>query len=331
MLKMKKFMGLAMTGALVFGLAACGGNSTESTSAPAETEAAGTEAAASEAGTEAAASEGAESEASDEGAASGMEGFINVVSREDGSGTRSAFIELMGIEQEDESGEKVDMTLPEAQISNSTAAVMTTVSGDVSAIGYVSLGSLNETVKAVSVDGVEPTADNVKNGEYAVSRPFNIITTADISEVGQDFVNFIMSTEGQAVVAEEGYIPVDGVEAFSGTQPSGDITVGGSSSVTPVMEKLVEAYAAVNPNANIEVQQSDSTTGVTSTSDGLYDIGMASRALSDYEIALGLTPTVIATDGIAVIVNNENPISNLTSEQIQGIYTGTIADWSEIQ
>ena len=259
-----------------------------------------------------------------------MEGFINVISREDGSGTRSAFVELMGIEQEDENGEKVDMTLPEAQISNSTSAVMTTVSGDVSAIGYISLGSLDDSVKAVSVNGVEPTADNVKSGDYVVSRPFNIITTAETSEVAQDFVNFIMSTEGQAVVAEEGYIPVDGVEAFSGTQPSGDVTVGGSSSVTPVMEKLVEAYAAVNPNANIEVQQSDSTTGVTSTSDGLYDIGMASRALTDDEIALGLTPTVIATDGIAVIVNNENPVSDLTSEQIQSIYTGAIEDWSEL-
>ena len=236
----------------------------------------------------------------------------------------------MGIEQKDESGEKVDMTLPEAQISNSTSAVMTTVAGDTSAIGYISLGSLNDTVKAISVNGVEPTAENVKSGDYVVSRPFNIITTENISEVGQDFVNFIMSTEGQAVVEAEGYIPVDGVSAFEGTQPSGDVTVGGSSSVTPVMEKLVEAYAAVNPNANIEVQQSDSTTGVTSTSDGLYDIGMASRALTDDETALGLTPTVIATDGIAVIVNNENPISDLTSDQIRQIYTGEIEDWSEL-
>ncbi len=327
---MKKFMSLAMTGVLVLGMAACGGGNTETDAPAADSAAESTTEAASEASSEAAseASSEAGSEAADAGAA--MEGFINVISREDGSGTRSAFVELMGIEQEDENGEKVDMTLPEAQISNSTSAVMTTVAGDVSAIGYISLGSLDDSVKAVSVNGVEPTADNVKSGDYVVSRPFNIITTAETSEVAQDFVNFIMSTEGQAVVAEEGYIPVDGVEAFSGTQPSGDVTVGGSSSVTPVMEKLVEAYAAVNPNANIEVQQSDSTTGVTSTSDGLYDIGMASRALTDDEIALGLTPTVIATDGIAVIVNNENPVSDLTSEQIQSIYTGAIEDWSEL-
>ena len=327
---MKKFMSLAMTGVLVLGMAACGGGNTETDAPAADSAAESTTEAASEASSEAAseASSEAGSEAADAGAA--MEGFINVISREDGSGTRSAFVELMGIEQEDENGEKVDMTLPEAQISNSTSAVMTTVSGDVSAIGYISLGSLDDSVKAVSVNGVEPTADNVKSGDYVVSRPFNIITTAETSEVAQDFVNFIMSTEGQAVVAEEGCIPVDGVEAFSGTQPSGDVTVGGSSSVTPVMEKLVEAYAAVNPNANIEVQQSDSTTGVTSTSDGLYDIGMASRALTDDEIALGLTPTVIATDGIAVIVNNENPVSDLTSEQIQSIYTGAIEDWSEL-
>lgn len=327
---MKKFMSLAMTGVLVLGMAACGGGNTETDAPAADSAAESTTEAASEASSEAAseASSEAGSEAADAGAA--MEGFINVISREDGSGTRSAFVELMGIEQEDENGEKVDMTLPEAQISNSTSAVMTTVAGDVSAIGYISLGSLDDSVKAVSVNGVEPTADNVKSGDYVVSRPFNIITTAETSEVAQDFVNFIMSTEGQAVVAEEGYIPVDDVEAFSGTQPSGDVTVGGSSSVTPVMEKLVEAYAAVNPNANIEVQQSDSTTGVTSTSDGLYDIGMASRALTDDEIALGLTPTVIATDGIAVIVNNENPVSDLTSEQIQSIYTGAIEDWSEL-
>lgn len=327
---MKKFMSLAMTGVLVLGMAACGGGNTETDAPAADSAAESTTEAASEASSEAAseASSEAGSEAADAGAA--MEGFINVISREDGSGTRSAFVELMAIEQEDENGEKVDMTLPEAQISNSTSAVMTTVAGDVSAIGYISLGSLDDSVKAVSVNGVEPTADNVKSGDYVVSRPFNIITTAETSEVAQDFVNFIMSTEGQAVVAEEGYIPVDGVEAFSGTQPSGDVTVGGSSSVTPVMEKLVEAYAAVNPNANIEVQQSDSTTGVTSTSDGLYDIGMASRALTDDEIALGLTPTVIATDGIAVIVNNENPVSDLTSEQIQSIYTGAIEDWSEL-
>lgn len=324
---MKKFTSLAMAGILALGLTACGGGSTETTGAPADTTPA------AESTTEGATEAGSEAAAESTGEAAETvtaEGPINVISREDGSGTRSAFIELMGVEEKNDAGEKVDMTTELAQIISSTSAVMTTVAGDTSAIGYISLGSLNETVKAVSVDGVEATAENVKSGAYVVSRPFNIITTANISEVGQDFVDFIMSTEGQAVVEAEGYIPVDGVEAYAGSQPSGKVVVGGSSSVTPVMEKLSEAYKAVNPNADIEVQQTDSTTGVTSTNEGMYDIGMASRDLKEDEAALGLTATVIATDGIAVIVNNESPVTDLTSEQIKAIYTGEVTDWSEL-
>lgn len=318
---MKKITGLVMAGILTLGLTACGSGSAETTETQAKTDAAATEAVQSDE------SQATEAASAEEAAA---EGWINVISREDGSGTRSAFVELMGVEEENSDGEKMDMTTENAQIINSTSAVMTTVAGDTTAIGYISLGSLNDTVKAISVNGVEATPENVKSGDYVVSRPFNIVTKDGISEVAQDFVNFILSTEGQAVVSEEGYIAIDGVEAYEGTQPSGKVVVGGSSSVTPVMEKLKEAYAEVNPNAEIEVQQTDSTTGVTSTNDGLYDIGMASRDLKEDELALGLTGTVIATDGIAIIVNNENPISDLSSDQIKSIYTGEIEDWSEL-
>lgn len=268
--------------------------------------------------------------ADDTAAAGAMSGAITVLSREDGSGTRGAFIELFGIEQEDESGEKVDMTIDSAEITNSTSVMMTTVAGNANAIGYVSLGSLDETqVKALLIDGAEATADNVKSGDYKVSRPFNIATKGEPDGVAKDFIDFILSDEGQAVVEENGYVSESSTGAFEGTQPEGKITVGGSSSVTPVMEKLKEAYAEVNPNATIEVQQSDSTTGMTSAIDGTYDIGMASRELKDEEAA-ELNAQVIALDGIAVIVNKENTINELTSDDVLGIYTGTITDWSQI-
>lgn len=254
---------------------------------------------------------------------------ITIVSREDGSGTRGAFIELFGI-QEEVDGEKVDMTTEEAQITNSTSVMMTTVAGDEYAIGYISLGSLDESVKALKIDGAEATAENVKSGEYKVSRPFNIATKKDMdNEVAKDFINFIMSTEGQTVVEDNGYIAVEGAEAFEGTQPSGKAVVGGSSSVAPVMEKLAEAYKAVNPNAEIELQTTDSTTGMTSTIDGSYDIGMASRELKEEESA-ELDAKVIATDGIAVIVNNNNALDELSSEQVKAIYTGEALTWDEV-
>ena len=268
--------------------------------------------------------------AEDTAAAGAASGAISVLSREDGSGTRGAFIELFGIEQKDADGNKVDNTIDSAEITNSTSVMMTTVAGNKAAIGYVSLGSLDESqVKAVLIDGAEATAENVKSGTYKVSRPFNIATKGDPDGLAKDFIDFILSEEGQAVVEENGYVSEGNTGAFEGTMPEGKITVGGSSSVTPVMEKLKEAYTAVNPNATIEVQQSDSTTGMTSTIDGTYDIGMASRELKDEEAAQ-LTPQVIALDGIAVIVNKENPITELTSEDVLNIYTGVTTDWSEI-
>ena len=256
---------------------------------------------------------------------------ISVLSREDGSGTRGAFIELTGVEQKDSDGSKVDHTIDTAEITNSTSVMMATVAGNKAAIGYISLGSLNDTVKALKVDGVEATADNVKNGTYTLSRPFNIATKGDVSEVAQDFIDFIMSDEGQKVVEDNHCISEGSTGAYAGSKPSGSITVAGSSSVTPVMEKLKEAYLAVNPNASIEIQQSDSTTGMNSVIEGICDIGMASRELKDSEKEAGLTPTVIALDGIAVIVNNDNPTDNITIEQIMKIYTGEITSWADVK
>ena len=258
------------------------------------------------------------------------DGTITVVSREDGSGTRGAFIELFGI-QEEVDGEKVDMTTTEAQITNNTSVMMTTVEGNEYAIGYISLGSLDEdAVKALKIDGAEATAENIENGSYKVSRPFNVAVKKDLdNEAAKDFMSFIMSTEGQKVVEEAGYIPVSDVQAYAGTKPEGSVVVGGSSSVAPVMEKLVEAYKKVNPNANVELQSSDSTTGMTSAIEGSYDIGMASRELKDEEKEK-LEGTVIATDGIAVIVNKANPTEEMTSDQVKSIYLGDVLTWDEI-
>ena len=254
------------------------------------------------------------------------EGTITVMSREDGSGTRGAFVELTGVEQDD-----VDMTTVDAVITNSTAVMLTSVAGDPAAIGYVSMGSLNETVKAVSVDGNAATVEGIKDGSYTLSRPFVVTTFGEVGEIAQDFLNYIMSAEGQAVINEEGYIAInDAAEAYTAAGVSGEITVGGSSSVTPVMEKLAEAYMALNPDVTVIVQQSDSTTGVTGTIEGTVDLGMASRALKAEEEEQGVVGTTIAMDGIAVIVNLENDVENLTTEQIMNIYTGAVTDWSEL-
>ena len=255
---------------------------------------------------------------------------ITVVSREDGSGTRGAFIELFGVEEKDADGNKVDNTTEEAEITNNTAVMMSTVAGDVDAIGYISLGSLNDSVKAVKIDGVEATAENIKSGEYKVSRPFNIATNGEVSDVAQDFIDYILSPEGQAVIEENGYISIDDVKEAESTQPEGKVVVAGSSSVTPVMEKLKEAYAEVNPNAEIEIQQSDSTTGMTSAIDGICDIGMASRELKDEELEAGLTSTTIANDGIAIIVNNDNPTDDLSVDQVKSIYVGETTTWGDL-
>ena len=271
----------------------------------------------------------AATDASNPGVAFDTSKEIVVVSREEGSGTRGAFIELFGIEVKNDDGSKTDMTTKEAIITNQTNVMMTTVAGNEYAIGYVSLGSLNDTVKALQIDGVVPSAENVKNGSYAIARPFNIVTGDSVSELAQDFMDFILSAEGQAVVAT-GYIAVDdGAAPYAGSKPAGKIVVAGSSSVTPIMEKLKEAYIAVNPDATIEIQQSDSSAGINGAIDGTCDIGMASRDLKDSELE-SLTSTQIALDGIAVIVNNGNPLAGLTKEQVRAIFTGELLVWSEV-
>ena len=265
-------------------------------------------------------------DAADGAAATGASGAITVISREDGSGTRSAFVELTGVE--DDNG---DNTTVEAEIANKTDVVLTSVAGNAKAIGYVSLGSLNDTVKAIQVDGVDATVENGKSGDYKLSRPFNIATKGVPTGVAADFLNFILSADGQAIVEEEGYIKVnDAAEAFTTDGSEGQIAVGGSSSVSPVMEKLIEAYQEANPKAKIELQTSDSTSGMTGAMDGTFAIGMASRELKDEEKA-ELTGTAIALDGIAVVVNPENTVANLTMDQIKGIYTGETTDWADVQ
>lgn len=256
---------------------------------------------------------------------------ITVVSREDGSGTRGAFIELVGVEQKASSGKKIDMTSEDAVVVNSTATVITTVAGDESSIGYISLGALNSTVKAVKVSGVEATADNVKNGSYKLSRPFNIATKGTPNELSQDFINYIMSADGQKIVEDNGYISESNTGVFTSAGSTGKIVVAGSSSVTPVMEKLIEGYKKVNSGATIELQESDSTTGMTAVKDGTCDIGMASRELKDSEKSAGLTSQAIALDGIAVVVNAKNSISDMTIDQIKSVYTGETTEWSKVK
>lgn len=295
---MKKSVSLLLAGLMLCGaLAGCGGNDAANT----------------------------DNTADGSDASTGTSGAITVISREDGSGTRSAFVELTGVE--DDNG---DNTTVEAEIANKTDVVLTSVAGNAKAIGYVSLGSLNDTVKAIQVDGVDATVDTVKSGDYKLSRPFNIATKGEPTGVAKDFINFIMSADGQAIVEEEGYIKVnDEAEAFTTDGSEGQIAVGGSSSVSPVMEKLIEAYQAANPKAKIELQTSDSTSGMTGAMDGTFAIGMASRELKDEEKA-ELTGTAIALDGIAVVVNPENTVTNLTMDQIKSIYVGETTDWADV-
>ena len=315
---MKKLIAMLIALTMVAGLAACA-----TTAAPAATEAPAAEA------TQAPAADATEAPTA---APAAFDKDIVVVSREDGSGTRGAFIELMGVEQKDADGNKVDYTTLDAEIVNSTSVVLQTVAGNVAAIGYISLGSLNDTVKALQIDGADATVENIKSGAYKVARPFNIATQATVSEAAQAFIDFILSAEGQAVIQDNKYIAsVDNAPAFAGSTVAGKVVVAGSSSVTPVMEKLKEAYMALNPNAEIEIQMSDSSTGVKMAIEGNCDIGMASRELKDSELSAGVTPTVIAIDGIAIIVNNDNPISGLTAEQVRQIYVGEMLNWAEVQ
>ena len=246
---------------------------------------------------------------------------ISVVTREEGSGTRDAFTELTGVLVKD-GDNKTDNTTTSAVTINSTEAVITNVKDNEAAIGYISLGSLNDT-------GVEATADNVKSGDYAVSRPFNIAYKGELSDVAQDFVDYIMSSDGQKIVSDNGYVTVSENAAYSGKKPSGKISVAGSSSVSPVMEKLAEAYQKVNTNAKVEIQTSDSSAGMQSAMGGTCDIGMASRDLKDEE-KNALKVETIAKDGIAVIVNNANTCDDLTLDQVKSIYTGETTVWSDI-
>lgn len=253
---------------------------------------------------------------------------IAVISREDGSGTRGAFIELTGVEQKDADGNKTDMTTVDAIVAKSTDVVMTQVSGNPGAIGYISSGAINDTVKAITVEGVEPTSENVKNGSYPIARPFKIATGDEVSDCTQDFIDYILSAEGQEIVASKDYTPiVDNAESFTSNGSTGKIVITGSTSVAPVMEKLAEAYQGINTGVTIEIQTSDSTSGMRDALDGTCDIGMSSRELKDDETVLN--DTTIALDGIAIIVNNENTIENLTMQQICDIYTGTITSWDD--
>ena len=238
--------------------------------------------------------------------------------------------ELFGVEEKNDAGEKIDNTTDEAIITNSTDVMLTTVSGDEYSIGYVSLGSLNDSVKAVSIDGAEATVDDINDGTYKIFRPFNIATKGDVSDAAQDFINYIMSKDGQAVVEENKYIAVGEPEDYTSNGAEGKVVVAGSSSVSPVMQKLKEAYEKVNDKVEIEIQTSDSTTGMQNTIDGICDIGMASRELKDSETEAGLTATVIANDGIAVVVNNDNPTADLSKDTVKGIYTGEITSWDGV-
>ena len=249
---------------------------------------------------------------------------ISVLSREDGSGTR-------GIEKKDANGKKVDYTTDEAAITNSTAVMLTSVAGDRYAIGYVSLGSLNDSVKAVKIDGANATVANINNGSYKISRPFNIAVKDNLSDVSKDFVNFILSNDGQNIIEKNKYIKIQNIQPYTSSKVSGKIVVAGSSSVSPVMEKLIEAYKSVNPNAKIELQTSDSTTGVTNAINGTCDIGMASRGLKDSEKSKGVKEVTIAIDGIAVVVNKENPVENLSKAQVESIFTAKVSKWNQVK
>lgn len=255
---------------------------------------------------------------------------IDVISREEGSGTRGAFVELFDIQKVNKKGKKIDHTTQRAEITNSTSVVLSTVSGNKNAIGYISLGSLSDKVKPLQINGAMPNAHNIKEKLYPIARPFNIATNGKTSAIVQDFINFILSKEGQAIVDKKGYISLDSTTNFKSNQASGKITISGSSSVTPVMEALKEAYINLNPRANIQLQQSDSTIGISSVIQGISDIGMVSRDLKQSEKDKGIVAEVIAMDGIVVIINKQNPIENLSKEQVREIYLGNIKNWEDL-
>ena len=296
----KKILAIAMTALMVVGVAACGSSSSSSSTA---------------------------SNSADT-AADGMTGTISVISREEGSGTRGAFVELMGIVDDSDN----DATTIDAEITNSTSVMLTTVAGNKQSIGYVSLGSLSDDVKAVKVDGVEASVDDIKNGSYSVSRPFLVAyKDGQLSELAQDYLKFLLSSDGQSIIAENGYISVDdSAEAYTASGLSGKLVLAGSTSVSPVMEKLADAYKALNPDVTIEIQQTGSGAGITSAIEGVCDFGMSSRELKESEAA-ELKADQIALDGIAVIVNNENPTDDISSENIKNIYLGEVTNWEDVK
>lgn len=250
------------------------------------------------------------------------------ISREMGSGTRGAFVEIFGIQKEVRN-KKVDATIQKAEVTNSTGVMMTTVANSANSIGYISLGSLNDTIKAVSIDGVSPSVQNINNKTYGISRPFNVVTKT-MNPVIEDFLKYALSKEAKGIVEKAGYISV-AKDSYVSTKPSGKIIIAGSSSVTPLMEKLKESYEKINPNVEIEIQQSDSTTGVNSVVEGIADIGMASREIKESELKKGINAQVLAIDGLAVIVNKENPISNLKKEDVRKIFLGEITSWEQVK
>lgn len=296
----KKILAIAMTALMVVGVAACGSSSSSSTT---------------------------DSNSTDT-TADGMTGQISVISREEGSGTRGAFVELMGIVDDNDN----DITTIDAEITNSTSVMLTTVAGNKQSIGYVSLGSLSDDVKAVKVDGVEASVDDIKNGSYSVSRPFLVAyKDGQLSELAQDYLKYILSADGQAIISENGYISVsDSAEAYTASGLSGKLVLAGSTSVSPVMEKLADAYKALNPDVTIEIQQTGSGAGITSAIEGVCDFGMSSRELKESEAA-ELKADQIALDGIAVIVNNENPTDDISSENIKNIYLGEVTNWEDVK
>ena len=296
----KKILAIAMTALMVVGVAACGSSSSSSTT---------------------------DSNSTDT-TADGMTGQISVISREEGSGTRGAFVELMGIVDDNDN----DITTIDAEITNSTSVMLTTVAGNKQSIGYVSLGSLSDDVKAVKVDGVEASVDDIKNGSYSVSRPFLVAyKDGQLSELAQDYLKYILSSDGQAIISENGYISVsDSAEAYTASGLSGKLVLAGSTSVSPVMEKLADAYKALNPDVTIEIQQTGSGAGITSAIEGVCDFGMSSRELKESEAA-ELKADQIALDGIAVIVNNENPTEDISSENIKNIYLGEVTNWEDVK
>ncbi|MGF0096161.1 substrate-binding domain-containing protein [Peptoniphilus sp. SGI.035] len=304
-MEIKKIGKVGMILALAASLVACGGNKKE--------EAANTP------------KENAKQE--EKGSNAADLGTINVISREQGSGTRSAFIELTGVLVKD--GDKeVDNTYAEAAVQSSTDAVLTTVQNDKASIGYISLGSLNDTVKAVKVEGVEATPENIKSGSYKLSRPFNVAYKADVDAKDKDLITFIMSDEGQKICEEEGYVGDAKGAKYEAIDNDAHITIAGSTSVSPLMEKLAEAYKAKNPKVQIDIQSNGSSAGMTAAMEGTAQLGMASRELKDEE-KKALEFTVIARDGIAVIVNKENSCENLTVDQLQKIFTGQLTEWAE--